>query len=113
MYFVFLGVHPVRRKEALWCVHPVHGLGQALWLPAGTFAKLSILDLVLKLNFTLPSLSLCFPHPVPVRSLWQLWWVESNLHWKQLECCCLYAQAGVQGWREYNFDALRIFTRRN
>ena len=29
------GVHPVRRKEAFWRLHPVHGLGQALWLPAG------------------------------------------------------------------------------
>ena len=38
------GVHPVRRKEAFWRLHPVHGLGQALWLPAGDVLPCLSLD---------------------------------------------------------------------
>ena len=37
----------------------------------------------------------CFA--VPVRPLWQLWWMEGNLHWQQLECCCVHVETGVQG----------------
>ena len=29
-----IGLHPVGRQEALWRFHPVHGVGQALRLPA-------------------------------------------------------------------------------
>merc|ERR1712012_537160 len=55
-------------KEALRRFYPLHGLGQALWLPI-----------------------------VPVRPLWQLWWMEGNLHWQQLECCCVHVETRVQG----------------
>ena len=41
--FLFSGVHPVRREEALWRLYPVHGLGQALRLPAGMICKLLVL----------------------------------------------------------------------
>ena len=40
----------------------------------------------------------CFA--VPVRPLWQLWWMEGNLHWQQLECCCVHVETGVQGATE-------------
>ena len=62
---LFSGVHPVRRKEALWRVHPVHGLGQALRLPAGTLSELFDLDVVLQLIFC-SHLYLCFCLSVPV-----------------------------------------------
>ena len=93
---LFSGVHPVRRKEALWRVHPVHGLGQALWLPAGTISKVQ----------TIICSSTTQIFSVPVRPLWQLRRVESHLYREQLECCSFYAEAGVQGL------TLKRFTRR-
>ena len=93
---LFSGVHPVRRKEALWRVHPVHGLGQALWLPAGTISKVQ----------TIICSSTTQIFSVPVRPLWQLRRVESHLYREQLERCSFYAEAGVQGL------TLKRFTRR-
>ena len=46
----------------------------------------------------------CFA--VPVRPLWQLWWMEGNLHWQQLECCCVHVETGVQGATESPSDFL-------
>ena len=100
---LFSGVHPVRRKEAFWRVHPVHGLGQALWLPAGTISK--PFDAILQPDIVFVSASFfCFS--VPVRPLWQLRRVESHLYREQLERCSFYAEAGVQGL------TLKRFTRR-
>ena len=44
---------------------------------------------------------------VPVRPIWQLRRVESHLYREQLECCRVYAEAGVQGWTVF-----KGFTRR-
>ena len=44
----------------------------------------------------------CFA--VPVRPLWQLWWMEGNLHWQQLERCCVHVETGVQGATESPSD---------
>ena len=53
--FLFSGVHPVRREEALWRLYPVHGLGQALRLPAGMIWSWYIVILfLLSVSYFLP-----------------------------------------------------------
>ena len=61
-------------------------------------------DLLCKFNFCYQYLTFCLS--VPVGPIWQLWGVESNLYWEQLERRRVYAEAGVQGL------TLKRFTRR-